>query len=256
MSGNGSVTAPLGRRWGWVAYVSACLFTGLWGWSLAVAASADVAPAHDQSLRVLREQLGAPAFTDRQKAMRMLARLGVKALPTVEEAATSDDAEVRARAIAILQSHLRDGHAELKGAAKAALERLAQGSGPAARAAALVLNPPPEPTPGDIQRRLAALQLRQLGQLQAAAGVVQVRAMANAAVVNRSATIQDANGKRVSIQQSGQRIKIEWTERPENGAPVVKQAEAASVEELKAKHPQAYEVYKEYAPRFGFPLVK
>jgi hypothetical protein len=221
--------------------------------------TADTRVADSDSPQFWRQRLESPLFGERQQASRMLIHLGSRALPYVEEAATSEDPEVRARALAILEHHFRYGHEPIKQAVREILQRLVQSAGPVARAAQLVLNPPPPSSPQDIQQRLFALQLAQLGQLQvqgaAVQGVIVQGAFANQGV-NRSATIQEANGRTVRLWQNGQQIRMEWTEPQPQGQPVTKRAEAASLDELKNKHPEAYQVYKQYAPRVGFPLAK
>ncbi len=208
------------------------------------------------------EKLGAPLFRQRQEAMRRLTDLGLQALPHVEQAAQSSDAEVRSRALAILLRHFGSESEELRREARAVLERLAKGDGPVARLADAILNPPPEPSPLDIQKRLLALQLAQAGRANGAVvpifmGQVQVGAKGAQAIANRSVAIHEAGGRKVRIQQSGDSIKIEWSEPAgNNGKELINRAEARNVDELRRQHPEAYKVYEQYAPRFGLPLAK
>ncbi|GIW93230.1 MAG: hypothetical protein KatS3mg110_1271 [Pirellulaceae bacterium] len=245
--------------WWWLpAAVGVVLLvvTGLWASAVQAAESVDVESPSMQTPARWVEQLRSPLFRERQEAMRRLAELGIPAIGLLEQAAQSSDAEVRSRALAVLERHLGSESSELRETARSALERLAGGSGPAARAAYAILNPPPEPSPADIQRRLLALQLAQIGRANGVPAVIPVQIAAKA-VVNRSVSIQQANGLKIRIQQTGDQIKIEWTEpQTKDGQPVTRQAEAKNVEELQQQHPEAYKIYREYAPRFGLPLPK
>jgi len=66
--------------------------------AVALAAGSSAAPAPPQpSVATLIAQLGAESFTDREAATRALDQLGAAALPALQAAARSDNAEVRAR---------------------------------------------------------------------------------------------------------------------------------------------------------------
>ncbi|MDY3561262.1 hypothetical protein R5W23_002537 [Gemmata sp. JC673] len=56
------------------------------------------APSPEQ----LTRQLGAPEFATREQASESLRALGAAALPAVQRATTSDDPEIRRRALALL----------------------------------------------------------------------------------------------------------------------------------------------------------
>ncbi len=229
-------------------------------------------PEAPASLEAWVEQLHSPAFAARQEATLGLKRLGARAFPKLIELAQGADADARSRAVQILEEHLTQGDAQLQEGAKAALEELAQGQGPGARAAERILNPPPAPDPNDLRRRMAGLQAMRAAQIQ-----IQLQRPIRIAPPppglppgipalpqglppglpggqrERSISISiSENGRTIKLNWKNEAIEIEVTEL-KNGQKVVEKYEAKNVEELKQKHPAGHDIYQKIAPRFGLP---
>jgi hypothetical protein len=87
--------------------------------AVALAAGSFAAPASPQpSVATLVAQLGAEQFADREAAGRALEKLGSAALPALQAAARSDNAEVRARATQLLAKLRRTTESTSRLAAK------------------------------------------------------------------------------------------------------------------------------------------
>jgi|GEM_PF-3451777 len=195
----------------------------------------------------MTERLRADSFADRQEATLALRRAGLRGIAALIDAAKGEDADARQRALDVLEQHLREGDPNLQTRAKQALEQLAQGDGPAGRAARRVLNPPAAPAQ-DPRRRMAGIQI-----LRAAQARIQLpRAPVPVGARSISISISE-NGRSIRIQKKDDEIRIEITE-TRDGQKVVEKFEAKNVDELKADHPRGFEFYEKVAPRFGLPL--
>ena len=203
-------------------------------------------PESDQRepIDVLIERLDSNRFADRNEATQKLASRGKAAIEALKEAAKSESREVSTRSMKILKGHLEAENTELRSAAKAALESLAEGDDAAARRAADALKPESE-TPR--RPRMAPLQL--------GAGNIQIQFNANGP--NRKMRMRNANGvKEIDVEENGQKIKIvddpnngikvEVTEKDENGNEKTKKYEAKTADDLKQNEPEAYKLYDKY----------
>jgi hypothetical protein len=65
--------------------------------------AADEATKSEQDIKSLVNQLGSKRFKEREEAARELSQLGRAALPSLQEAALSPDAELRRRAQQLLE---------------------------------------------------------------------------------------------------------------------------------------------------------
>src|SRR5262245_57997902 len=89
--------------------------------------------AADKPIADLIKQLDADSFSDRQEATSLLVDKGKEAIDALKGAATGESAEASTRAFEILRKHLESKDAELKAAAKEALQKIAAGDTAAAR---------------------------------------------------------------------------------------------------------------------------
>jgi hypothetical protein len=173
--------------------------------------------------------LDAPRFSERQAASEKLAALDVAALPALEKAAKGESLEATTRAIELLKRLLDSPQESARADARQALQRLVKGDRPKAS-------------------RLAQDVLKAKEQEDAV----------SAAMNGRRVCVQNINGGRqVDIEEgnrkirindgNGQPIKIEVTTKA-NGKDSTEKFEAKDVEELKKKHPGAYQIYSEAPP--------
>ena len=214
------------------------------------------------SLETLVRQLDAEEFSAREKASAALLDRGQEALPALIEAASNDSAEIATRAIEILRQHYQGDQAELKTAAAAALQKLSSGEGAAARSAAEILKPksvagrPPIITP----MPLAPARVRVVGP-----GGVRIAAVAIKGGVRRM-SVKDIDGLReievveadrtiVINEDRAKAIKMKVTTKQDDKEEV-KEYEADSAEDLKAKHPEAFKLYEQYARQEGAAVVR
>jgi len=207
------------------------------------------------------KQLDSDKFVERDQASRKLTAAGKAALPALAEAVKSPSREVVNRAFEILTGHLASSDAALAGDARAALEAIAKSDDAAlARRAAALLKPDDPPTPNARFGRLGGIGRIQIGggiqlgpggalQLQAGGARVQMRN------VNGNKTIDaEENGRKVHIEDSPQNgIAMSVTEKKGDKEETTKYA-AASLDELKKKHPEAAKLYEQYNQGLGGAL--
>lgn len=203
----------------------------------------------------LVKQLDADGFADRQVASQKLTAAGKAAIPALTEAAQSNSRETAMRALNILKKHFSSSNKELKDAAKAALEKIANGNNAvAAGRAQKVLNPPKPQNPvGPGGIRIAPGARIQIGgQIQIRVGGAAGGIQRNIQVNNGVKTIETKqNGKTTRIVDDPQKgIKMTVTEK-KNGKEVTKKYEAKNAAELKKKHPEAYKIYQEQSRGIG-----
>ena len=232
----------------------------------ALAASAwadDSAPAAagDSSIAELIKQLDAEDFKARQAASTKLEERGKEAIESLEKAATSDSAEASTRALEILSKHHAGTNAELKAAALAALQKIAAtDKGTAARRAAEILNPKPTAPQTDPNVPLGGGRGIRIAPGGIAPGGIRFRVEALGGVGGlKRMSVKNVDGVKEIEAQEGDRtvkinddpakgIKVSVTQK-KDGKEETKEYEAKNAEELKTKHPEAHEFYKQYAQK-------
>jgi len=197
----------------------------------------------------LIKQLDDVNFNKRQTATRKLAQAGEQVIPALEEAAKGDSREVITRSIDILKK-LMEGGAEAP--AKAALERLAESDRPStSQRARNALKPAEGEQPGGLQP---------FGQMFPGGGNVQgniqIRVLGGPGA--KKISIKNNNGnkqieaeegdKKIKIsEEAGGKIKVEITQKNDQGKEETKKYEAKDAAELKKKHPEAHKEYEKYS---------
>ena len=208
----------------------------------------DPAPADEAQIAKFIEQLDAPRFADRQDAQQKLAEAGKAALPAVEKASQSENREVSGRALEVLERHFKGNDEQLQAAAKESLERLAKHqSESVARRAKDIVSPPQPPMPPAVPN---------VPNLRIGGARIQIQVGGNAGGNFRKVTVKNVNGvKETEVEENGRKLKI--VDDPANGIKVdvtetkdgketTKKYEAKNAEELKTKHPEAYQLYEEF----------
>lgn len=222
------------------------------------AAGTDKTPSPEDIAKLV-QQLDADQFGQREAAVDRLAAIGKAAIPAVTEVALGESLEASTRAVDVLRRLFESSDEPTKAAAKEALEKVVKGSNPSAgRRAHNVLQPKPDPN----QPQQVPLGGIIIGPGQG--GIIQgnVQIMVGAAGVNaKRVSIKTVNGvKEVDAEENGKRVKI--TDDPKAGIKMeittkkdgkdnTEKFEAKNAEELKQKHPKAYETYKQYAQQQG-----
>lgn len=215
------------------------------------------------SIDALVRQLDAEAFTARQEASAALTERGQEALPALVEAASSDSAEISTRAIEILRKHYEGEQRELKTAAAKALQRLSTGEGAAARSAAEILKP--KSVAGRPSAVLAPMPLAPARVRVVGPGGVRIAAVAAKGGVRRI-SVKDIDGLReievveaertiVINEDRAKAIKMKVTTK-QDGEEEVKDYEADNADDLKAKHPEAFKLYEQYAKQEGAAVIR
>ncbi len=210
------------------------------------------------SVEALVRQLDAEEFSTRQQASAALTERGQEALPALIEGASSDSAEISTRAIEILRQHYQGDQAELKTAAAAALQKLSAGEGAAARSASEILKP--KSVAGRAPRTVFA-PMPPLAPRVRVVGPGGVRLAVVAAKGVRRMSVKDIDGLReievveadrtiVINEDRAKAIKMKITTKQDDKEEA-KEYEAENAEELKAKHPEAYKLYEQYAKKDG-----
>ena len=214
----------------------------------APASADDPTPADEGQIANLIEQLDAPRFADRQDAQQKLAEAGKAALLAVEKASQSENREVSGRALEVLERHFKGNDEQLQAAAKESLERLAKHqSESVARRAKDIVSPPQPPMPPAVPN---------VPNLRIGGARIQIQVGGNAGGNFRKVTVKNVNGvKETEVEENGRKLKI--VDDPANGIKVdvtetkdgketTKKYEAKNAEELKTKHPEAYQLYEEF----------
>ena len=224
-------------------------------------------PAISPELQKLIQQLDADDFADRASASEQLAKLGKEALPALEEGVRSDSPEVATRSFDLLQQMLEKGNEESQAAAKALLDKLAQGGDRVAGQAKKMLEPKPVPMdPNDPTGRIRILGG---GVRIAAPRIIRAAPLAppgivEGAVVRRAFSVSTTVGgdgvKTITVDEDGKKVKIvedpkkgiegEYAETKDGKEAIVKFA-AKDADELKTKHPEAFKLYERFAKGGG-----
>jgi hypothetical protein len=241
-----------------------CLFVVLSLTALVVADEA-AKPALSPELQKLIQQLDADDFDERARASEQLAKLGKDALPALEEGVRSNSPEVATRSFDLLQQLFEKGDEAGKAAAKAALDRLAQGSDRVADQAKKMLEPKPVPMdPNDPTGRVRILgggAIRIVGPRIARVAPI-APAIAEEAVVRKAMSISTTVGgdgvKTTTVDEDGKKVKIvedpkkgiegEYTE-TKDGKETTQKFAAKDADELKLKHPEAFKLYERFVMR-------
>lgn len=206
----------------------------------------------------LVKQLDADDFKARQLAAEKLNALGRPAIPALIDAAQSTQLELMSQALGILRGFHQDNNADLKAAAKEALEKVAAGTNPNAAQRAKDLLTPPKDAGSDPNRNNIIAGNGQ-GQIiiNGAGGIgrIQIQAMpiqigAGAKVFSKSISNKDGvkttkvkqDGLEVEITESKEEITVKKTE---NGK--TEEFKAKDAEELKKKHPAGHELFEKHA---------
>jgi hypothetical protein len=209
----------------------------------------------------LVKQLDADDFKARQLAAEKLSALGKQAIPALSEAAQSTQLELMSQALGILRGFYQDNNAELKAAAKEALEKVAAGTNPnAAQRAKDLLTPQKDngsdPNQGNIiaGNGRGQIIINGGGRIQIGGGGIQIGGLpiqaGGARVFSKSISNKDGV-KTTKVKQDG--VEIEITEakeeitvkKTENGK--TEEFKAKDAEELKKKHPAGHELFEKHA---------
>ncbi len=209
----------------------------------------------------LVKQLDADDFKARQLAAEKLSALGKSAIPALTDAAQSSQLELMSQALGILRGFHQDSNADLKAAAKEALEKVAAGTNPnAAQRAKDLLAPPKssenDPNRGNIiagngQGQIIINGAGGIGRIQINGGMpIQIGAGNGARVFSKSVSNKDGvkttkvkqDGVEVEITESKEEITVKKTE---NGK--TEEFKAKDAEELKKKHPAGHELFEKHA---------
>jgi len=209
-----------------------------------------IAPAEEisqEQIAGLVQQLDGDTFAARQQAEERLTDAGKAAIAPLVEAISGGNREVTMRAINILRKHYNSGDADLKGAAKVALTKVAAGSDVAAASRAKeILKPKPAAEPPAGGRRIIGgfgggnvIQLR----VQIGGGGRKIKVQQNNGVKEIEVEEKD---RKIKIHEDKKGIKIEVTE-TKDGKPQTKKYKAKDADELKKKHPEAHKLYEKYS---------
>lgn len=197
----------------------------------------------------LIKQLDSDVYQERQAASKELSRLGKDAIPGLVKAAKDGNLETTAASIEILNGLMGSDDEATAQAAKDALKEISgDGQSAAAQRAADAIKPKEEFNPNQpnnngrggiiINGRPIQLRAIQVGgaqrvQMKNVNGVKEIEA-------------QDGDRKIKIHDDPNNGIKMEITTK-KNGKETTDKYEAKNAEELKKKHPKAYEEYQKFA---------
>jgi hypothetical protein len=208
-------------------------------------------------LQQLAQQLDDDEFATRQAATEQLAKLGIEAIPALEQAIESDSVEASTRAFEVLERLFAKGDDRAKAAARKSLEQMAESGTASARRAKHMLESAERDAnvPGadaiEFGPRGIGGRIR-IGGFGGGFAPIPV-----AAAAAKSTRISVINGvKTVEVEEAGRKVKV--VEDPEKGIEMevttkkdgketTEKFAAKSVEELKEKHPEAHKIYEEQA---------
>jgi hypothetical protein len=217
-------------------------------------------------------QLDSQRFTDRQEARRLLSGAGIESLPALERMATAGSREASTAVLELLEDLYNSSSLETSAQTEEVLKRISGDAhdSAAARIAGRILSGPaenefvPRPTFNQLRGRrrnpIGQARVFQIGgRIQiggggnAPAGGLQVKRI-NVQNANGVRTISvDENGQKVTIQDDpNQGIEMNVSKRVE-GRDITTRYRVANFDELKAKHPEAAQLYMKYS-RQG-PLI-
>lgn len=215
--------------------------------------------ANTAEIADLVKQLDADDFKARQTAAEKLSALGKPAIPALGEAAQSSQLELMSQALGILRGFYQGNNAELKAAAKEALDKVAAGNNETAAQRAKEIVAPSkdngsDPNQGNIIGGAGPGQIiingagRINGRIQINGGLpIQI---GGARVYSKS--VSNSNGvKTTKVKQDGVEIEIVegkediTVKKTENGK--TEEFKAKDAEELKKKHPAGHELFEKHA---------
>jgi hypothetical protein len=204
-------------------------------------------------------QLDSDQFGQREAAGVELQAIALPAVAALRKAAVGNSLEVSYRAVDILRRLFASSDAAVKAAAREALEGIARsGHGAAAPRAAAVLKPKPklEDNPWGPFGLGRGRPMRLAPNLQGfnlvvgpnvLGGGIATRRVTTSTVNGVKETEAEEVGRKIKIRQDAQGgIQIEITT-SKNGQPVTEKYAAKNAAELKNKHPQAHDLYQQYA---------
>ena len=192
--------------------------------------------------RVLVRKLGDSQFAEREAASRQLERLGAPAADALARAAQRGTAEVSRRAFSILEKHVHGDDAAASDAAKAALGQISKGNHAVAAERANQILKPSQP---DRQPPLDPL-LDLLPHLPNVGGANTTMLRINGLT---RVTVSEGNGRKIKIVDDpvgGITVEVTEPKQADADEPVTKTYAAKDSAELKAKHPEAYQLYEQY----------
>jgi hypothetical protein len=193
--------------------------------------------------------LSKPSFAARNAATQQLRDAGPAAFPALVDAAKHGSSETLSRALAILKGSLKSDDAERKARARESLDKLAQtANSSAARSAQQILRE--QDKPNQVAASAPQFQNPRV-QVGFAMPIPNGPPQFNGQVVNRAMTMRIAIGEqKVEIQTDATgKIKMGITKKDLQGLDVTQQFEAANATELRAKHPEAHQLFQKYANR-------
>lgn len=200
----------------------------------------------EENVDQLVKQLDSQNFLDREKATTKLQELGKSAVPALKSAAAEGSLETKVRAIGILKNLMESEDKPTVEESQSALKELAKSENAAtARRAKNALAPKPKPPQAVGPIRIApGIQIAGNVVIQNNAQRISVR------TVNGVKTIEVTENQRevkiVEDTKNNNGITVEITEQ-KNGKKTTEKFQAKDADELKKKHPKAYEDYKKYS---------
>jgi hypothetical protein len=225
------------------------------------AAAAEVTPAQ---IAEWIKQLDADEFTTRQAAQQKLEDAGGAAIEALREAALGKPVEAAARAVDILQNHLRGDNRDLKAAAEATLKKIAESDNATAAGRAKSALQPEPAKPADPPQQNTPFGRRPIpvpiggigGGIRIEAHAIAVggkgRRMSVKTVDGNKDIEVEEDGRKVSINETAAgKIKMSVTEKNKEGKEETKKYEAESADDLKKIHPDAHKIYEQYSKGVG-----
>lgn len=218
----------------------------------AAAASADtdqsqVADDLADEIGGLVNALDSDEFGAREQATRQLVEYGICSVEAVLRGADSQNLEVATRCVQVLNELFHSRDVATRDAAASALRRLGQSDNRAMARRAHAILAPPATMPGQNMMRVANGRAVLLGA-QMGGGLAQRRVIR---VRNINGNLQvnvEENDRKIQITHNvGQAIIIKVEEPVAGKPPKTTEVNAQNLEELKQKHPSAYQLYKKYA---------
>jgi hypothetical protein len=209
--------------------------------------AAESAAATAEEIRALVEQFDSDKYAERQAASEKLGQIGLPAVPALIEAATGQSLEATVRSIELLTKLLESSDEAVRDAAKEALGKVAESDRPSAARRAQ-----------DALRAFEARQTAAAAAIRPNVGVIQL----GVAGGGRRVSVRTVDGvKTIEGQEGDQKVKIvedpkqgiqmEVTDKNDDGKETTEKFEAKDAEELKKKHPKAYEIYVKYSQMGG-----
>jgi hypothetical protein len=219
-----------------------------------------------QDFADLVQKLDHDDFKVRQEAATKLKEAGVAAIPALIEAAQSSKLEVMSQSLMILRQHYEGNQAEIKAAAKSALEKLSTSSNSNTAQRAKDIVAPAKSSSEENQQDPNNIVIRNgggqiiigngiQGRIQILPGNMPLPINGNAKVFSKS--VSESNGvKTTKVKEDGTEIEIKESKeeiivkKTENGK--TEEFKAKDAEELKKNHPTGHDLYEKHVKDIGF----